>query len=154
MLSYFRQHSLRKYLWLILLFASLLTQTQSLFACDLMGTPSNTSCCCDDSPTHECPMKGSCHDIEANVNAWQVTGCCKTQVQMNIGLQDTGDTDVHHAKQVFSSDVTQLLIVFTTAYQLPVPLFEVSNKVILNSFSPSLASFGRQTYSETRRFRI
>lgn len=151
MLSYFRQHPLRPYLWLILLFAALSMQTQSLFACDLMDIHSNTACCCDENPADTCPMGGGCHSTDNN---GLVSGCCNIHAQIKIGVQDAGDTDAQHTKPVLSLDAPQLPIAIIIAYQITRPLFEGLNKFVLNAFSPSLTSTGTQTFSETLRFRI
>ncbi|VAW57397.1 hypothetical protein MNBD_GAMMA07-1285 [hydrothermal vent metagenome] len=150
MLTHLRQHYLRKGLWLILLFASLFVQTQSLFACELMGTNLSVICCCDETQHNGCPMGGGCDDK----NGLMSSGCCDTQVKIDIGLQDTVSVDTHHAKQVTSLDAPQPPPAIILAYQISLPLINRSHNRILNIFSPSTASLGTDTYFKTQRFRI
>lgn len=149
-LNYFRHHPLRKGLWLIILFGSLLSQTQNLFACDLMDSGPQTTCCCDEDMGNGCPMGGGCDTSDSGL----VTGCCEVSTQVDVGLQDVAMTDSHHNKQVLSLDAPQPppAIIITSEFLLP--LSDLADKLAVNDFSISVPSPGTHTYLVTNRFRI
>jgi hypothetical protein len=153
MLNYFRQHPLRKSLWLIVLFASILTQAQNIFACELMDSGPQTKCCCDEDMSKGCPMGGGCDtDIPDGVT---LTGCCDVSTNINVGLQDVAVVaDSHHNKQVTSLDAPQPPPVILTNIELFIPLSNDSNALFGTDLALSLSSPGTHTYLITNRFRI
>ena len=154
MLNYFRQHPLRKSLWLIVLLGSLLTQTQTLFACELMGGGPATTCCCDEDMSNGCPMSkngaGGCEMPDNGIP----TGCCDVSTDISVGLPDVAVADSHHFKQVLALDAPQPPPALIFATDLSVQVSVHSVKITVNDFSSSVSSPGTHTYLVTNRFRI
>ncbi|VAW64416.1 hypothetical protein MNBD_GAMMA11-518 [hydrothermal vent metagenome] len=149
MLNYFRHHPLRKSLWLIVLFSSLLIQTQNLFACEMMDNGVKTTCCCDDV-NNSCPMGGSCEYSEND----QISGCCDVSTQINTGLQNIAVADVHHSKQILSLDAPQPPPALIIEYQVSLPLQSTIRNLVYQDFQYSAAFSGTGIYSRTSRLRI
>ncbi|VAW69466.1 hypothetical protein MNBD_GAMMA09-1997 [hydrothermal vent metagenome] len=149
MLNYFRHHPLRKSLWLIVLFSSLLIQSQNLFACEMMDNGVKTTCCCDDA-SNSCPMGGGC---ETSQNT-KMSGCCDVSTQINVGLQDIVVADAHHSKQILSLDAPQPPPAIIIEYQVSVPLQGVTRNLNYKDFQYSTAFSGTGIYTRTNRFRI
>jgi hypothetical protein len=150
MLDYIRQHPLRKGLWLIVLLGSLITQTQSLFACELMDNGPQTKCCCDEGMDKGCPMGGGCDTTDAGI----VSGCCDISTKTNVGLQDVAVADSHHSKQVLLLDAPQPPPVVLTTNEILIPLPDATNALVIYDAFLSFSSPGTHTYLVTRRFRI
>ncbi len=125
-------------------------QTSNLFACELMGTDLNTTCCCDEVLNAGCSVGGECYTSDNGF----MSGCCENQIKIDIGLQDIGVTGSHHAKQVLALDAPQPPPVILIVYQTTLSTQHYSNKTALNYFTPSIASIGTDTYFKTLRFRI
>ncbi len=150
MLNYFRHHSLRKSLWLIILFGSLFIQSQNLFACNLMDNGPQTSCCCDEDMSNGCPMGGGCTTSDDGV----FSGCCDTSTVVDAGLQDLTISDSNHSKQVQSLDAPQPPPVLILTTHLLLPLTQVNNNIPINYFTRPEPTSGTSTYQITNRFRI
>ncbi len=150
MLDYFRQNSLRKSLWLIILFASLFMQMQSVFSCELMGNEPQTHCCCNQINRNACPMGGGCHALDNDLS----TDCCEASAKIDVGLQSVVVADVHYNKYILSLEASQPPPAVVIEFQV-VPLKQSRfNRLVLDIFTQSIASLGTNTYFETRRFRI
>jgi len=149
MLNYFRQHSLRKLLWLIILFGSLFIQTQNLFSCELMDTPPETICCCEQTANNGCAMGG--HDCNTFKDA-PLAGCCDIDTKINIGLQDAAVSDTHYKNLSLDSSPPPPAII--AASQFFLPLLSISNKQALCDLSLSYSFTGTNTYFKTSRLRI
>jgi len=149
MLSFFRQHPLRKSLWLVILFSSLLTHTQNLFACDLMDNGPQTTCCCDEDMSKGCSMGGGCDTSDNNITS----GCCDVSIDVNTGLQDVA-TATHFSKQILSLDAPQPppAIIISNEFLLPVSNNPVTFAV--RDYSQHVPSSGSLIYLVTSRFRI
>jgi len=150
MLIYFRHHTLRKGLWLIVLFASLLTQTQSLFACELMASGPQTTCCCDDNMGNGCQMGGGCEIPETG----NITGCCDVSTDITVGLDNTTVGDPHYYKPLLTLDTVQSLVLLISSAELSTPASYVSSKFATHDFALSVPPPGTHTYLVTNRFRI
>jgi len=150
MLNYFRHHSLRNSLWLIILLGSLITQTQSLFACDLMDNGAQTSCCCDDDMSNGCPMGGGCETSDNGV----LSGCCDTSTVIDSGLQELVLSDSNHSKQVLSLNAAQPppAIILITHLFLPETRFNYITAIEPSTLSESTS--GIAIFQITNRFRI
>lgn len=150
MLTYFRQHPLRQSLWLIVLLGSLFTQTQTLFACELMGSEPTTKCCCDEDVSNGCPMGGGCESPDNSMP----TGCCNVSTDISVGLSDVAVADTHHKKLILALDAPQPPPALILATDLTILLSDASDKFIIERLSFSIPSPGTRTYLVTNRFRI
>jgi len=151
MLTYFRQHSLRKSLWLIVLLGSLFTQTQTLFACELMDGEPSTKCCCDEDMSKGCPMGGGCETPDNSMPA----GCCDISADISVGLADVAvAADAHHIKQILPLDAPQPPPALPVASDLSRLFSDHSGTFVTDDVSLSVHSPGTHTYLVTNRFRI
>ncbi|VAW98828.1 hypothetical protein MNBD_GAMMA22-1338 [hydrothermal vent metagenome] len=150
MLNYFRYHSLRKSLWLIILLGSLITQTQNLFACDLMDNGVQTSCCCDDDISNGCQMGGGCEALDNGV----LSGCCDTSTVIDTGIQELALGDSNHNKQVLSLDTSQYFPEIILITQLFLSETRTNSKIATKPYTFSKSTSGIATYQITNRFRI
>ncbi len=148
MLNTLRQHKLRKILWFIVLFTSLFVQTQNLFACKLMETPPNVTCCCDEEKD-KCAMGEKGCTTPENHSA---AGCCNVSTQVDVGLQEVAVTDTHD--KTFLLDTQHLTSTIITASEFYLPQLSIANKLVLYDFSLSISLIGSSTYANTRRLRI
>ncbi|MFV1993006.1 MAG: hypothetical protein ACC635_03810 [Acidiferrobacterales bacterium] len=149
MLNYFRKHSLRKSLWLIILFGSLLTQAQNLYACDLTDSGLQSTCCCDKDMDKGCSMGGGC-DVSAEVT---LSGCCEVSTMVDVGLQDVARADSLNDKLVLLLDAPQPPpAIITSKIILPLRIISESS-VASNLFSIDPLT-GTHTYLVTQRFRV
>jgi len=149
MLNYFRQHTLRKSLWLIILFGSLLTQVQNLYACDLTHSGLQSTCCCGQDMEKGCSMGGGCATSAEGL----VTGCCEVNATMDVGLENVTAADSLHHKLVLLLDAPQPppAILISKVVLSPSSISEIS--VTANLFYANSLN-GTQTYLVTQRFRV
>ncbi len=150
MFNHFRHHPLRKGLWLIVLLGSLLTQTQSLFACDLMDSSPNTTCCCDENMNDGCPMGGGCDLSDSDI----LSGCCDVSTQVDVGLQNIVVSDSHQGKQVLTLDAPQPPPAILSTNELLFSISNASSALFVSSKSLSFLSPDTPLYRVTNRFRI
>ena len=149
MLNFFRQHTLRKSLWLIILFGSLLTQAQNLYACDLTDSGLQSACCCDKDMDKGCSMGGGC---EASAEG-MLTGCCEVNTMVDVGIQDVARADSLNDKMVLLLDAPQPPPAIITS-KIILPLLIISqSSVTSNQFSTNPTP-GNLTYLVTQRFRV
>ncbi len=152
MLNKFRQHFLRKSLWLVVLFGSLAMQSENLFACGLMDSGPQTNCCCDQDMDNGCQMGGGCETTDNGVVL--STGCCEISSQVNVGLQTLAVSDSHQNLQMAMLNAPQpppapVAFVLT-------PVDTARTILSLHNVKPPsvLPSYGPSTYLVTQRFRI
>lgn len=152
MLNKFRQHFLRKSLWLVVLFGSLAMQSENLFACGLMDSGPQTTCCCDQDMDKGCLMGGGCDTADNDVVL--STGCCEISTQVNVGLQTLAVPDSHQNLQVAVLEAPQPppapVALIPTAYNSARTIHSLNK----TGFTSALPSYGSLTYLITQRFRI
>ncbi|HED17706.1 MAG TPA: hypothetical protein ENI64_12950 [Gammaproteobacteria bacterium] len=115
-----------------------------------MDTGPQSKCCCDEDMSKGCPMGGGCDTTANNV----FVGCCDISTHVDIGLQDVAMADTHHSKQVLSLDAPQPPPAIITAYELSLPIIDVSVTLSISDFSLPGPTPGTDTYLVTNRFRI
>ncbi|VAW90749.1 hypothetical protein MNBD_GAMMA21-1827 [hydrothermal vent metagenome] len=154
MLNYLRHHILRKSLWLMVLLGSLLTQTQNLYACELMGGDPQATCCCVEDMSKGCPMSidggAGCEIPDSGMR----TGCCDVSTDISVGLADAALTDTHHYKQLLALDVPQPPLALIPIPDFTIPSSDVFDKFSVYEFALSERPLGTHTYLITSRFRI
>ncbi len=149
MLNYFRQHNLRKGLWLIILFGSLLTQAQNLYACDLIDDGLQTACCCDKNMDKGCSMGGGCDASAEGL----LTGCCEVSTTVDVGLQDVARADSLNHKLVLLLDAPQPPPAIITS-KIILPLRIISLSAVTSDQSSINPTPGNHTYLVTQRIRV
>ncbi|HEC27561.1 MAG TPA: hypothetical protein ENI67_09180 [Gammaproteobacteria bacterium] len=152
MLNKFRQHFLHKYLWLVVLFGSLVMQSEDLFACELLDSGPQTTCCCDADMSKGCLVGGGC-EMTDNDKVLS-NGCCEVSTQVIAGIQDLAVADSHQNLQVALLAAPRpppapAAIIHTPASTSGIS--DTSNRVSPSSLPPS---YGPATYLVTQRFRI
>ena len=154
MLNYFRHHSLRKSLWLVILLGSLLTTTQNLYACEFLHNGVQTTCCCDEDMKNGCAMGGgdkASGGVCEMSDTGKPTSCCDVSTDITVGLSDVAIADSHHHKQLLALDVLLPLpdLILVTNLNIPSPA-----KSDTYDFTLSTSPSGTHTYLTTHRFRI
>ena len=149
MLNYFRQHNLRKGLWLIILFGSLLTQAQNLYACELTDTGLQSTCCCDKNMNTGCSMGGGCDSSAEGI----LTGCCELSSMVDVGLQDVARADSLNHKLVLLLEAPQPPPEIITS-KIILPFRIISQSAVTIDLSNINPTPGNHTYLVTQRFRV
>lgn len=143
-----RNSTLQRLLILVFLCTSLLSQTQMLYACEMMDGKPKPVCCCGERLSDVCPMADACGLFE---NA-EATRCCE------ISHDALTDEAVMHGAST-ADLLTQLLDgpqpppvidlrplspAALSTFSLPVPLPD----------APPVSRAGAQTYLHTLRLRL
>lgn len=138
-----RNPMLRRFFTVIFLLSSLYTQTQTLFACDLMGGGPQITCCCDEHMEKGCPMGGGCQTPPGEAP----TGCCDVTVE--VEMQDPAATST-----VDLLDAAQPPPAISTSAEIALALSEESDRTSFDFHPPPSWLTGTHTYLTTQRFRI
>ena len=144
----FRNLTLQRTLILVFLCTSLLSQTQILFACEMMDDKPRLVCCCGEHLSDVCPMADACGLFE---NA-DVKHCCE------VSHDALTDEAVMHGTST-ADLLTQLLDgpqpppVIQFRPLVPDSLALTSRPVLLPD-EPSVARMGKHTYLHTLRLRL
>ncbi|GMR05453.1 MAG: hypothetical protein BMS9Abin25_0028 [Gammaproteobacteria bacterium] len=152
MLNKLRRHFLHKHLWLVVLFGSLIMQSEVLFACELLDSGPQTTCCCDADMSKGCLVGGSC-EMTDNDSVLS-NGCCEVSTQIIVGIQDLAAADSYQNLQVALLAAPRPPPAPTAIIQTPAPTSGISNWLSRVSPSSLLPSYGPATYLVTQRFRI
>lgn len=144
----FRNLTLRRKLILVFLCTTLLSQTQILFACEMMDGKPRLVCCCGEQHSDACPMTDACGLFE---NA-EANRCCE------VSHDTLTDEALMHG-----ASTADLLAQLLDGPQPP-PIIEflplVPNALALSSQpvpwpdEPSIVLTGKHTYLHTLRLRL
>ena len=144
----FRNLILQRTLSLIILLTALLSQTQMLYACELMEGEPKRVCCCGEHAPAACPMEDACTMQEkADQNR-----CCE------VSYEPLADEVMMNSPSTVDC-LTLLLdgpqpppdIEFQ---QLLAPSLQMISRLTLSSDEPLILSSGKQKYLLTRRLRL
>jgi len=127
-------------------------QSEDLFACELLDSGPQTTCCCDADMSKGCLVGGSCEMTDNN--SVIPDACCEVSTQVNIGLQNLAVADSHQNLQVAILDAPQPPPAPAAIIHIPASTSGISDTS--NSVSPSSLPpfYGPATYLVTQRFRI
>jgi len=148
-MALFRNLTFQRILSLIFLCTALLSQTQILYACELMDGKPKLVCCCGESMSDGCPMSESCA-MHANTDEGH---CCEVS-------QDSLTDDV---VMTHSSSTVDFLTLLLDGPQPP-PVIDyqellstsqqATGRLAIPPHEPLLLGSGKQTYLLTRRLRL
>jgi len=138
-----RHPLLRRVFVTVFLLSSLLVQTQTLYACNLMDTAASPVCCCGEHMDQGCHMGGGCDSEKMN------TGCCDISVEAS-------PYDLSMA-----SGVDNLIVALLTAPQPPPALpvetitlhWPASTETYIERYALPPWLTGTHTYFSTQRIR-
>ncbi len=147
-MALFRNLTFQRILNLIFLCTALLSQTQILYACELMDGKPKPVCCCEEPMSGGCPMSESC---AMHANSDEGRCCDVSQVSL------TDDVAMTH-----SSSTVDLLTLLLDGPQPPVidyqellsASLQAAQRLAIPPHEPLLLSGGKQTYLLTRRLRL
>ncbi len=148
-MALFRNLTFQRILSLIFLCTALLSQTQILYACELMDGKPKLVCCCGESMSDGCPMSKSCA-MQENTDKGR---CCEVS-------QDSLTDDVVMTHSSSTVDFLTLLLDGPQPppiidYQELLPTSPQANlRLAIPPHEPLLLSSGKQTYLLTRRLRL
>jgi hypothetical protein len=147
-MSVFRNLNLQRTFSMIVLFAALFSQIQTLYACDSMEGKPKQVCCCGEQDSAICPMADSCdmHKQTATISCCEVSYDTLNDVGM-ISSTSTVDTltlllDGPQPPPII--DVQQFSL-------LPLPTL---SRLSLAADQPLIISRGEHIYLLTRRLRL
>jgi len=144
----FRTSVLRQFIAVIFLMSALYTQSQILFACDLMDGSPKTECCCGEDMEDGCPMGGGCDNAAGEIG----TGCC--DISVNFDVQYSVVTLTLEQQLVTQLNASQPPPSLLTTNETHFALYnEASNRRTSNN-SVAFWLPGTHTYFVTNRFRI
>ncbi len=147
-MNVFRNLNLQRTLSMVVLFAALLSQIQTLYACDSMEGKPKQVCCCGEHDSAICPMVDTC----AMHKQIAETPCCE------ISYDTLNDAGMMNSV----STVDSLTLLLNSPQPPPVidlqpfslaPLQKLS-RLPLATDEPLIFSRGKQTYRLTRRLRL
>ena len=147
-MNVFRNLNLQRTLSILLLFAALFSQIQTLYACDSMEGKPKQVCCCGEHDLAICPMADTCAMHKQMVE----TVCCEVSydILIDAGMMNSAST----------VDCLTLLLdgpqpppIIDLAQFLPVPLPNLP-RLSQDVDEPLIFSRGKPTYLLTRRLRI
>lgn len=139
---------LRRFFTVIFLLSGLYTQTQTLFACDLMGGGPQTTCCCDEQMEKGCPMGGGCQTPPGEAP----TGCCDVTVE--VEMQDPAVSSSVEVQLVDLLDAAQPPPTILTNTEITLALSGESDRTGFDYHPPPSWLAGTHTYLITQRFRV
>ncbi|WP_152565061.1 hypothetical protein [Methylobacter sp. BBA5.1] len=148
-MAIFRNLTFQRVLSLIFLCTALLSQTQILYACELMDGKPKLVCCCGESMSDGCPMSESCA-MHANTDEGH---CCEVS-------QDSLTDDV---VMTHSSSMVDFLTLLLDGPQPPPVIdyqellsasLQATLGLAIPPYEPLLLGSGKQTYLLTRRLRL
>ncbi|MFW5444449.1 MAG: hypothetical protein ACKE51_09110 [Methylococcaceae bacterium] len=146
-MNFFRSLTLRRALSLLLLFAALFSQIQSLYACESMADKPKHVCCCGEHSAAVCPMLDSCA-MQQKSSAT----CCEVSYEVvnDAGMMNSVST-VDYLTLLLDGPQPPPDIGFVQFANIPSPTFASLLQV---DDAPLIFSRTEATYLLTRRLRI
>ena len=162
----------QRILSLIFLCTALLSQTQILYACELMDGKPKLVCCCGESMSDACPMSKSCgmqdksagsgfaHEVPEG--GWAgIAQHDNTDEGRCCDVSQDSLTDVASAQSSSTVDFLTLLLdgpqpppVIDYQELLPITSQQANLRLVIPPHEPLLLSSGKQTYLLTGRLRL
>lgn len=167
----FRNLTFQRILSLIFLCTALLSQTQILYACELMDGKPKLVCCCGESMSDGCPMSESCamqdksawsgfaHEVPEGGRA----GIARHENTDGGRCCDVSQDSLMDVVMTHSSSTVDFLTLLLDGPQPPPVIdyqeflsasLQVTQRLALPPHEPLLLSSGKQTYLLTRRLRL
>ncbi|MEE9158451.1 MAG: hypothetical protein V3U60_08710, partial [Gammaproteobacteria bacterium] len=141
-----RHKRLRRLIAALFLLTGLVSQTQTLFACDLMDGKTQTVCCCGDEHLDGCTMGGSC----TTHNGSSSGGCCDVAFENMPNVAAASPVSLDSPFNLFKASQS-------TSVVLPDTIARIAAVAGRARFSAAASSFnfgGTQTYLLTSRLRL
>lgn len=149
-MTLFRNLTFQRILSLFFLCTALFSQTQILYACELMDGKPTLVCCCGESMSDGCPMSESCA-MQADADKGR---CCDVS-------QDSLTDDAVMAHSSLTVDFLTLLLdgpqpppIIDYQELLPTTSQQANLRLAIPPHEPLLLSSGKQTYLLTGRLRL
>ncbi len=147
-MTFFRNLNLRRILSILLLFATLFSQIQLLYACESMEDKPKHVCCCGEHSSTVCPMVANC----AMSEQLEQTSCCEVSYDIinDAGMMNAVSTvDCLTLLLNCPQPPPDIAVEFFTATPLPL----LSRLSLIDDLSRFFYR-DKETYLLTRRLRL
>ena len=172
-MAIFRNLTFQRILSLTFLCSALLSQTQILYACELMDGKPKLVCCCGESMPDACPMSKSCAMQDKSVwsgfahevpeGGW--AGIAQHENTEKGHCCDVSQDSLTDVASAHSSSTVDFLTLLLDGPQPPPPSvidyqellsasLQTTGRLAIPPHEPLLLSGGKQTYLLTRRLRL
>jgi hypothetical protein len=147
-MAIFRNLTFQRILSLIFLCTALLSQTQLLFACELMDGKPKLVCCCGESMSDACPMSDACAMQE---NMDQDHCCDVSQDSLTDVVMTYNPSTVDFLTLLLNGSQPPPLIDYQELWSASL---QAHHRLAIPPHEPLLLSSGTHTYLLTRRLRL
>jgi len=147
-MNIFRNLNLQRTFSMIVLFAALFSQIQTLYACDSMEGMPKQVCCCGGHDSAICPMADSCGMHKQTAE----TSCCELSYDILIDAAMMNSTStVDTLTLLLDGPQPPPVVEFQQFSPTPLP---VLSRLLLATDEPPISNRGKPIYLLTHRLRL